>query len=92
MIIGIVAVDRNLAIGQGGQLPWHYSADMKFFKATTNGNGSMGGAPADTERPLKSARTSCSVAVGRFGPRLSDGDEDVDAVLDFAKRSTSAYL
>jgi dihydrofolate reductase len=38
MIIGIVAVDRNLAIGKGGRLPWHYSADMKFFKQTTVGN------------------------------------------------------
>ena len=37
-IIGIVAVDRNLAIGKGGKLPWHYSADMKFFKETTLGN------------------------------------------------------
>jgi len=37
-IIGIVAVDRNLAIGKGGKLPWHYSADLKFFKATTIGN------------------------------------------------------
>ena len=38
MIIGIVAVDRNGAIGKGGSLPWHYSADMKFFKETTTGN------------------------------------------------------
>ena len=38
MIIGIVAVDRNGAIGKGGTLPWHYSADMKFFKETTTGN------------------------------------------------------
>src|SRR5205814_8440035 len=37
-IIGIVAVDRNLAIGKGGKLAWHYSADMKFFKETTIGN------------------------------------------------------
>jgi dihydrofolate reductase len=37
-IIGIVAVDRNLAIGRGGTLPWHYSADLKFFKETTAGN------------------------------------------------------
>jgi dihydrofolate reductase len=35
MIIGIVAVDRNNAIGKGGKLPWHYSADMKFFRETT---------------------------------------------------------
>ena len=37
-IIGIVAVDRNLAIGKAGGLPWDYSADMKFFKETTIGN------------------------------------------------------
>jgi dihydrofolate reductase len=43
MIIGIVAVDRNGAIGKDGKLPWHYSADMKFFKATTTGNACLMG-------------------------------------------------
>ena len=43
MIIGIVAVDRNGAIGKGGNLPWHYSADMKFFKETTSGNACVMG-------------------------------------------------
>jgi dihydrofolate reductase len=38
MIIGIAAVDRNGAIGKGGKLPWHYSADMRFFKETTMGS------------------------------------------------------
>lgn len=38
MIIGIVAVDRNGAIGKGGKLPWHFAADMKFFRETTTGN------------------------------------------------------
>ena len=38
MIIGIAAVDRKGAIGKGGKLPWHYSSDMKFFKATTIGH------------------------------------------------------
>jgi dihydrofolate reductase len=42
-IIGIVAVDRNGAIGKGGKLPWHYSADMKFFKETTIGNACVMG-------------------------------------------------
>lgn len=37
-LIGIVAVDRNNAIGRGGVLPWHYSADLKFFKERTTGN------------------------------------------------------
>lgn len=43
MIIGIVAVDRNGAIGKGGQLPWHYSADMKHFKHTTLGHACVMG-------------------------------------------------
>ena len=34
-IIGIVAVDRNGAIGRRGSIPWHYSADLKFFKQQT---------------------------------------------------------
>lgn len=37
MIIGIVAVAKNLAIGKDGKLPWHYSADLKHFKSTTMG-------------------------------------------------------
>ncbi|MCW5956335.1 MAG: dihydrofolate reductase [Pyrinomonadaceae bacterium] len=38
MIIGIVAIADNLAIGKEGKLPWHYSADLKHFKQTTTGN------------------------------------------------------
>lgn len=38
MITGIVAVAKNFAIGKDGKLPWHYSADLKFFKETTVGN------------------------------------------------------
>ena len=35
MIIGIVAIAQNYAIGKDGKLPWHYSADLRFFKETT---------------------------------------------------------
>jgi dihydrofolate reductase len=38
MIIGIVAIAKNFAIGKDGKLPWHYSADLKFFKQTTLNN------------------------------------------------------
>jgi len=37
MIIGIVAISQNFAIGRRGKLPWHYSGDLKFFKRTTLG-------------------------------------------------------
>lgn len=42
-IIGIVAVDRNGAIGKGGTLPWHYSADLRFFKRQTVGHACVMG-------------------------------------------------
>ncbi len=35
MIIGIVAIAQNFAIGKDGKLPWHHPADLKFFKQTT---------------------------------------------------------
>lgn len=38
MIIGIVAISRNYAIGKDGKLPWHHGADLRFFKETTTGN------------------------------------------------------
>lgn len=43
MIIGIVAIDRNGAIGKGGTLPWHYSADLKLFKETTTSHACVMG-------------------------------------------------
>jgi dihydrofolate reductase len=55
MIIGIVAVDRQGAIGKGGELPWHYSADMKFFKQTTTGHACVMGYKTwlTLKKPLK---------------------------------------
>ncbi len=54
MIIGIVAISQNYAIGKDGKLPWHYSADLKFFKRTTTGNAVVMGAAtwASIGRPL----------------------------------------
>lgn len=42
-IIGIVAVSKNGAIGRGGAIPWHYSADLKFFKQQTTGHACVMG-------------------------------------------------
>jgi dihydrofolate reductase len=43
MIVGIVAIAKNYAIGKDGKLPWHYSADLKHFKATTMGQAMVMG-------------------------------------------------
>ncbi len=42
-ITGIVAIDRNLAIGKDGRLPWHYSSDLKFFRGQTSGHACVMG-------------------------------------------------
>ncbi len=42
-IIGIVAVDRHGAIGKDGRVPWHHTADLKFFKEQTTGHACVMG-------------------------------------------------
>jgi dihydrofolate reductase len=37
-LILIAAHDPNLVIGKDGELPWHYSEDLKFFKRQTMGH------------------------------------------------------
>src|SRR5215471_15175949 len=86
-IIGIVAVDRNLAIGKDGKLPWHYSADMKFFKQTTIGNAVVMGRRtwSTLKGPLLNRQ---NIVLTRNGgievPEAVRVMKDVDAVLEFA--------
>jgi dihydrofolate reductase len=87
-IIGIVAIDRNLAIGKDGKLPWHYSADMKFFKETTIGNIVVMGRRTwlTLKGPLKD-RTN--VVLSR-DPEITSNDSimvmrDVDSVIALSK-------
>jgi dihydrofolate reductase len=53
-ITGIVAVSQNGAIGKGGTIPWHYSSDLKFFKAQTTGHVCVMGSRtwASLKKPL----------------------------------------
>jgi dihydrofolate reductase len=37
-VILIAAHDPDLVIGNNGELPWHYSEDLKFFKKQTMGH------------------------------------------------------
>ena len=88
MIIGIVAVDRNGAIGKDGKLPWHYSADMKFFKETTTGNAVVMG--HNTWRSLKKALPNRLNIVLSRQSEIEPQDSvlvlrDVEAVLSTAK-------
>src|SRR5712691_9139324 len=88
-IIGIVAVDRNLAIGKGGKLPWQYSADMKFFKETTIGNAVVMG--RRTWLTLKGPLPDRQNIVLSHDQSLAASEtlivmSDAESVLDFARQ------
>jgi dihydrofolate reductase len=95
MIIGIVAMDQNLAIGKAGSLPWHYSADMKFFKMTTVGNSVVMGRRTwlTLKGPLKDRQNIVlSRSTDLALPDLVLVRPDVDAVLEVAKRDQDIDL
>lgn len=89
MIVGIVAIDRNLAIGKGGSLPWHYSADLKFFKETTIGSIVVMGRKTwlSLKGPLKNRQ---NIVLSREQDVASNDSvlvmRDIDSALDFARQ------
>ena len=92
MIIGIAAVDRKGAIGKGGKLPWHYSADMKFFRETTTGPAVVMGRKTwlTIGKPLKNRLNIVLSRDASIDPQdsllvLSD----IDSVLSFNKSITT---
>jgi len=88
MVVGIVAVDRNLAIGKNGKLPWHYSADMKFFKEMTIGNAVV--MARRTWLTLKKPLPDRQNIVLSRDQNLANESlivmSDVESVLDFARQ------
>ena len=90
MLVGIVAVAKDLAIGHGGKLPWHYPADLKFFKRTTTGNTVVMG--ANTWRSIgKPLPNRTNIVMSRSGSiDLPDGVllmRSVAEVAEFAAAS-----
>ena len=88
MVVGIVAVDRNLAIGKNGKLPWHYSADMKFFKEMTIGNAVVMGRRTwlTLKKPLPDRQ---NIVLSRDQNLANESlivMSDVESVLDFARK------
>ena len=92
MIIGIVAVDRQGAIGKGGKLPWHYSADMKFFKETTTGHACVMGYKTwlTLKRPLPNRLNIVLSRNAEIEAQISVLVlRDVESVLNQAKKLNS---
>lgn len=96
MIIGIAAVDRKGAIGKGGKLPWHYSADMKFFRETTSGHAVVMGRKTwlTIGKPLKNRLNIVLSRDTDIGPQESlIVFSDIESVLSFNKSlSTDLFV
>ena len=92
MIIGIAAVDRKGAIGKGGKLPWHYSADMKFFRETTMGHAVVMGRKTwlTIGKPLKNRLNIVLSRDSNIEPQESLLVlSDVDSVIAFSEKLTT---
>ena len=92
MIIGIAAVARNGAIGKKGKLPWHYSADMKFFKNTTMGHAVVMGRKTwlTLKKPLTGRLNIVLSRDGNLEPQESLVVlSDIDSVLSFNNSLTT---
>ena len=92
MIIGIAAVDRKGAIGKGGKLPWHYSADMKFFRETTTGHAVVMGRKTwlTIGKPLKNRLNIVLSRDTDIEPQESlIVFSDIDSVLSFNNSLTT---
>lgn len=88
MIIGIVAVAENLAIGKDGKLPWHYSADLKFFKETTKGNVVVMG-----RKTFDSIGKPLPNRLNIILSRSADADKNTENLLFFAgKKSILEFI
>ena len=96
MIIGIAAVDRKGAIGKGGKLPWHYSADMKFFRETTTGHAVVMGRKTwlTIGKPLKNRLNIVLSRDTDIDPQESlVVFSDIESVLSFNKSlSTDLFV
>ena len=77
-IILIAAVDKNLAIGKDGQIPWRISEDLRFFKEKTEGTAIiMGRATFDSiGRPLPNRK---NIVMTRT-PKNREGVIEVNSV------------
>lgn len=91
MTVGIIlAVDEGGGIGSNGDIPWHFSVDLAYFKRTTMGGVCIVGritAESLINRgvwPLK-GRACCVVSSTKVYPHVPTVDS-IEAALEWAKR------
>ncbi len=86
-LAAIVAHDPNLVIGKDGDLPWHYSEDLKYFKRTTMGHPLIMGRVVFEELDEKPLPGRENIVLSRSQnydhvPTFSSFDEALEHVSD----------
>lgn len=86
-LAAIVAHDPNLVIGKEGDLPWHYSEDLKYFKRTTMGHPLIMGRVVFEELGEKPLPGRKNIVLSRSReydhvPTFSSFDEALEHVKD----------
>ncbi len=80
----IAAMDEEKAIGKDGEIPWHYSEDLKHFKEKTTGHSVLMGRktyeslPEDF-RPLPGRE---NIILTRSDPNLDESVEIVNSLVE----------
>ncbi|WP_372480514.1 dihydrofolate reductase [Halomicrobium sp. HM KBTZ05] len=99
-IVLVAAVAENGVIGNDGELPWHYPADLKHFKETTMGHPvvmgrrTFEGIVADLGEPLPGRTNVVLTSQRRSFPEGAVGAGSITAAIDAARETGSdvAYV
>lgn len=86
-LAAIVAHDPDLVIGKDGDLPWHYSEDLKYFKRTTMGHPLIMGRVVFEELGAKPLPGRKNIVLSRSReydniPTFSSFDDALESVED----------
>src|SRR5690625_201209 len=86
MILSLIAAhDKNLVIGHEGDLPWHFSEDLAFFKRTTMGHPILMGRgvfESLNEKPLPGRRNVVLTRSREYPDADVEVYSSIEAALD----------
>lgn len=90
----IAAVSRNRVIGQGGELPWHLPADLKYFRERTRGHPVIMGRRTyeSVGRPLPGRRNIVLSRSPDFRPSGVEVADSLEAALELVREADEVFL
>lgn len=83
----IAAIGKNLELGKGNDLIWHFKEDMKFFKETTTGNTVIMGRKTFESLPkaLPNRRNIVITTNADYNPVGAEIATGIEEALDMCK-------